>query len=240
MKKVNQVFKTNDYKSFKYISGNRNINKANLKRLIKSMKEKFIPIPIVVNENREIIDGQHRFEAAKFLGLDVHFIKINKLSLDEVRRLNENMANWNNANRLFSFCQLGYPEYLKFKEFMDKTGYNYGTCIALLSGSPQRSGEHGRLFKAGNFKIKNYERALEHARQLDQIGEYFPSYKNSNLMGCMIKLFHHKDYNHKRMMQKLALQSHMLPRTGTEDTFKDAIRDIYNFKVPASQKVGFF
>ena len=41
-------------------------------------------------------------------------------------------------------------------------------------------------------------------------------------------------------MQKLALQSHMLPRTGTEDTFKDAIRDIYNFKVPASQKVGFF
>lgn len=240
MKQVNQVFKTNDYKSFKYINGNRNINKANLKRIIKSMQEKFIPIPIIVNEKREIIDGQHRFEAVKFLGLDVHFVKINNLSLDEVRRLNENMANWNNANRLHSFCELGHPTYLKFKEFMDRTGYNYGTCIALLSGSPQRSGEHGRQFKAGNFKIKNYEQALEHARQLDQIGAYYPNYKNSNLIGCMIKLFHHPDYNHSRMMQKLALQSHLLPKTGKEDTFRDAVRDIYNFKVSKNQKVGFF
>ena len=167
-------------------------------------------------------------------------MKINNLDLDEVRRLNENTANWNNNDRLQSFCELGYPEYLKLKEFMQKTGFNYTVCISLLSDSRQRSGEYGRMFKSGDFKIKNYERALENARQLDQIGEYFPSYKNSNLMGCMIKLFHHKDYNHKRMMQKIALQSHMLPRTGTEDTFKDAIRDIYNFKVSKAQKVGFF
>jgi len=35
MKQVNQVYKTNDYGMFKYINGNRNINKTNLKRLIK-------------------------------------------------------------------------------------------------------------------------------------------------------------------------------------------------------------
>lgn len=240
MKQVNQVYKTNDYGMFKYINGNRNINKANLKRLIKSMKERYIPVPIIVNEKHEIIDGQHRFEAANALGFDVHFIKINKLALDEVRRLNENMANWNNGNRLHSFCALGHPEYIKFKQFMQETGYNYSACIALLGGSPTRSGELGRQFKFGTFKIKNYNQALEHARQLDQIGQYYPNYKKSHLLNCMIKLFHHPDYNHSRMMQKLKVQSHLLPQSGGEDTFRNAIRDIYNFKVSKAQKVGFF
>jgi|DEB0MinimDraft_3_1074331.scaffolds.fasta_scaffold11725_4 hypothetical protein len=240
MKKANDVYVTTDYNAFTYINGNRNINKANFRRLLKSMKEKYIPIPIIVNKKRQIIDGQHRFEAAKFLKKEVYFMKINNLDLDEVRRLNENTANWNNNDRLQSFCELGYPEYLKFKEFMQKTGFNYTVCISLLSDSRQRSGEHGRMFKSGDFKIKNYERALENAKRLDEIGNYYSNYKSSNFLSCMIELFYHADYDHKRMIQKLKCQSHMIPKTGDKEIYFNAIRDIYNFKVPRSQKVGFF
>ena len=240
MKKVNQVYKTNDYSMFKYIDGNRNINKSNLKRLIKSMKEQYIPVPIIINEKNQIIDGQHRYEAANFLGFDVHFIKIDKLALDEVRRLNENMANWNNANRLYSYCQLGHPEYVKFKQFMDETGYNYSTCIALLSGSPSRSGEHGRLFKHGKFKVRNYAQALEHARMLDEIGKFYPNYKKTNMIVCMMKLIHHEDYDHKRMLQKLRVQKQLLPDGGTEQQYKDAVVKIFNWKVPRSKMRAFF
>lgn len=240
MKQVNQVYKTNDYGMFKYMNGNRNINKANLKRLIKSMKERYIPVPIIVNEKNEIIDGQHRFEAANFLGFDVHFIKIHKLALDEVRRLNENMSNWTNANHLHSFCELGHPEYLKFRQFMQETGYNYSACIALLSGSPSRSGEHGRRFKFGTFKIKNYTQALEHARMLDDIGKFYPNYKKTHLMTCMMKLLYHPDYDHKRMLQKLAIQKHLLPAGGGEIQYKEAIVKIFNYKVAKNKMRAFF
>lgn len=240
MSKVNHVIKTYDYSLFRHISGNRNINKANLDRIKKSMSEHYLPIPIVVNENMEIIDGQHRFEAAKSLDLPVYYIKIEGLTLDEVRVLNTYGANWNNTDRLYSYCQLGFKEYIKFKDFMEQTGFSYGACIALLSGSPQRSGEHGRKFKDGQFKVKNYEKALYNAKLLNQIGEYYPNLKKSNLLGCMIELFHHADYNHNRMIQKLKVQAHMLPKTGSKETYKANIRDIYNYKVPTSQKVGFF
>lgn len=62
---VGQVCQTNDYSLFKTLKGNRNINQAHLYRLTKSIKEKYLLSPIVVNEHFEIIDGQNS-EAQRF------------------------------------------------------------------------------------------------------------------------------------------------------------------------------
>ena len=94
MQVVNQVNSTNDYSKFKTLQGNRNVNSLHIRRLKESFKEKYLLSPIVVNQNYEIIDGQHRFEAAKELNLPVNFIICNDYSLKEVQLLNTNMKNW--------------------------------------------------------------------------------------------------------------------------------------------------
>ena len=65
MKQVNQVLMTNDYSMFESMSGNRDVNDLHIKRLKESMQEKYISVPIIVNEKNQIIDGQHRFQSAK-------------------------------------------------------------------------------------------------------------------------------------------------------------------------------
>ena len=50
------VNKTNDYNMLSFIDGNRNINESQLTRLTKSIEDNYIPIPIVVNEKKQIID----------------------------------------------------------------------------------------------------------------------------------------------------------------------------------------
>ena len=63
-----QIHSTNDLSVFKILEGNRNINLANVERLVKSIEENgFLQMPIIVNENYEVIDGQHRLMAAKKL-----------------------------------------------------------------------------------------------------------------------------------------------------------------------------
>ena len=54
------VFKTFDYGLFKNIKGNRELNPKNYKKILHSMGNKQLEIPIIVNEKYEIIDGQHR------------------------------------------------------------------------------------------------------------------------------------------------------------------------------------
>ena len=74
--------------------------------------------PIIVNERFEIIDGQHRFNAIKALNLPVNFIVVEGYGLREVQLLNTNMSNWKKIDYLNAFCDLGYPEYLKMRQFM--------------------------------------------------------------------------------------------------------------------------
>ena len=67
------IYKTKEYDKFKNIKGNRRLNARNYIKLMRSMSEEQLIIPIICNENYEIIDGQHRYNSAKELGLDLYY-----------------------------------------------------------------------------------------------------------------------------------------------------------------------
>ena len=53
IKKDNTIRITYDYDIFVSVKGNRIINEPHVKKLIKSMKEQYIPVPIIVNQKKE-------------------------------------------------------------------------------------------------------------------------------------------------------------------------------------------
>jgi len=63
-----------NYKIFKFLDNNRKPNEKILGKLQKSIQENGIQIPIVLNNDNQIIDGQHRFWALKNLGYKVPYI----------------------------------------------------------------------------------------------------------------------------------------------------------------------
>lgn len=67
---------SSDYNKFKHLDGNRTIIEAHVKKLMKSIDENgwLNNSPILVNQNYEIIDGQHRFEACKRLSLPIEYM----------------------------------------------------------------------------------------------------------------------------------------------------------------------
>lgn len=235
-----EVLISRDYEMFKYMDGNRDINKENLSRIKQSMQEKYIPVPIIVNEYYQIIDGQHRYEAARALNLPIYYIKINGLKLDDVQTLNTNSANWGNKQYLQSYCKRGFRDYLIFREFQEKTKHTYNTSMALLTDSLSRSGQHKRDFDKGRFKVVDEDGAYRKSKKLDEIGKFFEDYRSTSFVYCMLKLFKNKKYNHQVFLRKLELQPTALKKQATREKYLEEVEKIYNYRTADANKVRFF
>lgn len=70
-----EILKTKDYGSFKEINSNREVDQRHVRSLVAAIEQKNLlhVNPIVCNADMEVIDGQHRLEAARALGVEIYY-----------------------------------------------------------------------------------------------------------------------------------------------------------------------
>lgn len=245
---VNQVNSTNDYSLFKTLQGNRNVNELHVRRLKESFKEAYLLTPIVVNQSYEIIDGQHRFEAAKEMGLPINFIICNDYSLKEVQLLNNNMKNWKKEDYLKAFCDLGYEQYHKFREFMGLfPELNLQGCEIILTdrlwtstvsktdsnlkGIINASGSYSvNYFQEGKLAIADFDKAVENAEKIMMIKPHYDGFNRAVFIRAMIGIFKLEYYSHAKFLQRLAANPNMMRHCANVGQYKLLIEDIYNYR----------
>ena len=229
MQTVNQVKMTNDYELFTFIDGNRNININQLSRLSESIDEDYIPVPIIVNEKKQIIDGQHRYQVVKTLKKPVYFIEIEGLKLPEVHRLNNNTKNWTATEYMNGYAKLGYPDYIKYKEFKKLYNFGHNETMALLQNKSSRRSSAFKDFREGLFKIASYKKAEKVAEKITMIKQYYDGYKRRSFVFAMMQLFNNDEYNHAEFLHKLSFQSLRLVDCTTVKQYISLVEDIYNY-----------
>jgi len=244
---INKVKTTNDYNLFKRIQGNRPVSRVHVNKLKKSMIENFIPMPIVVNNKNEIIDGQHRFTAAKELGMNVPYIIIDDLGKDEVHRLNLTSKNWVAGDFLNDYCESRKQDYLIYRDFLEEYEFDHNVTNAMLSGKNRMSGTANADFRAGKFKVKALHQARKRADMLTEIGKYYPcisakdrGYKRRRFIYAMLDIFDNPKYNHKEFLKKLKRLSAKLDGCSTTEEYTRVVEKIYNSNRPVSEKVRFY
>jgi len=248
MKVVNQVNETNDYSMFKTLEGNRHVNKLHVKRLKESFQKSYLLSPIIVNEKFEIIDGQHRFEAAKQIGVPVNFLVAPNYGLKEVQMLNENMKNWKKEDYLNAYCDLKYPEYLRFRNFMRRfsdfgiavcetlltnksTGGNYNSKSKELKSPSNPTGNYAiRFFQEGELVIPDYDLAVENAEKIMMIKPYYEGFNRNTFVRAMIGIFKIDYFNHAKLLERLNANPTALQHCANVTQYKLLVEDIYNFR----------
>lgn len=106
------LYKTSDYGMFKVLLGNRFIEQRYVEKLRKSMmKNGILPMPIIINEKNEVIDGQHRLAAIARLGGDVYHIIVPGLTLDDCISINCQQHSWTTLQRIYSKAAQHLPQY---------------------------------------------------------------------------------------------------------------------------------
>lgn len=220
---------TKVYSKFKSLEGNRFLNKLHLKRLMQSMSQNYLWTVIVVNENYEIIDGQHRFEAIKALGLPLNYIRVKGYGLKEVQILNQNSRNWNADDFMNGYCDLGYTSYLHYRDFKKKYRFGHNECMTMLGGSSD-NGANINNFKAGRFKVKNLKKAYDNAQQIIRLEGMYDGWRRRTFILAVLKLLEKDNFDFDQFLHKLKLQPMAMKHCVDVKQYIELIEHIYNYK----------
>lgn len=227
-----KIFTTTNYHKFRTIEGNREVNKTHLKRLAKSVSEtSYLDIiPIIVNEDFEVIDGQHRLEVARELGLPVNYVVAPGAGLKEVQLLNANERAWLKADYLESYIKLGNQNYVILKDFMKKFGLPLTVSADILMGPIGKRGSTAELFKNGKFVINNLRSAIDFAEKLVELKPFTePNVWRTEGFVSAVKAVY-KKVSRKLFIHKLEIYGRKVKKQGTVLDYIRLFEDILNFR----------
>lgn len=233
---VGTLYMTYDYDQFKLMSGNRPTNSAHVQHLKKSFELRQLIVPVLVNDKMEIIDGQHRVEVCRQLGLPVYFIILQKYGIREVQMLNTNMKNWSVEDYLACYCNQGIEDYIKYREFRAKFGFDHQVSLAFLMGNTSK---YHSIFNEGNLKLKSYDKVEKTAQMISEFAQFYKGYKRRAFVFAMMAIMKHPDYNHQEMLDKVALQQTKLVDCPTVETYISLMEELYNYHRAKSKRVLF-
>lgn len=250
-KEVNKVYKTNDLSIFKMVSGNRVPNPQHVKRLKTSILQNgMLCNPILVNEEMQVIDGQHRLLACKETKSSIFYIILDGYSLREVHTLNLNQKNWTKKDFMDGYADMGIESYIRLREFVDKNeDYNFTDCISFCSNRsasdnsvstksklirPELSKQE--FFEEGTWKGKDFKLAQEWAEKIRLIKPYYIGYNKSTFVKTMITLFKNEKFDYSEFMHKVRLQPKALVDCANVEQQKMLIEEIYNYR--SRQKIN--
>lgn len=230
------VYQTSELDVFKKIKGGRPVNAIHVKKLVTSMKTfGFLCRPLIVNEKFEVIDGYHRLEAAKSLGLDVFFLVLPGSGINELHVMGLNQKNWSQESFLQSYANLGFPDYMKVAEFF-KMNQDFKLndiilmCTNQYSFNPNKEAISRQLFNKGDWKLLELNRAEGYIKKLHIVKKHYEGYNRSSFVGTMIDLLNHPDFEFDLFIKKLKLQPSLMIDCSKKVQYRKIIEEVYNYK----------
>lgn len=150
LKESYEVLSTSNYSMFKLIEENREID--HYKKIIASIEGVgYVPVPIIVNEKFEIIDGQNRYMACKELGLPIYYIVIPGLNIEHCRALNIGQSNWRLMDYIKSYAASENASYILLLELLNK--YKKLGIVAIYNAITGADAPDNNKIKAGAFEM---------------------------------------------------------------------------------------
>lgn len=226
-----QTLKTNDYSIFKKCPANpRAIISMHLKHLIVSIETNNMLKyrPIMVNQNMEIMDGQHRLEAAKKLGIEIYY-QINESAEDEdIILLNNNQKAWKIEDYVNFYINKGKVEYHNINSFLkdNKIGINF----FIRNFFPSHDSQTTKI-KHGQFKCPNPE-ALNVIQGILTRSEEIIKHIDFHLLR-----------NHKAFLKTTNFKSaicQLILKGVDQDVFKNKIEMKMDSIGPRANRIGYF
>lgn len=175
------VYFTREYKLFKTMEGNRQLNEAKIKRIKNDIQNgldvlKYCPLICHEKDGRlEIIDGQHRFYVAKQLQSNIWYILAAPMTLQDIAKVNSCTEKWKPADFINCYAVQGNQHYITLQDYKDKTGFPLSVCIRLLTlglNITDAGFNDRELFQGGQFEVKTLEEANNIANIIEEFDEF--------------------------------------------------------------------
>ncbi len=161
------IKKTTDYDSFLKIESNREVNHIHLRRIKQSIQQRnFLHLfPILINKDKEIVDGQHRLMAARQLGLPVYYMVDDEITKGDIAMMNSNRKSWTARDYIQYYAKEGRSEYKKLlKIITDYPKVTNTAAIKLMNKNTSSYFSGGSMMppmRAGNLDATHADMAFK-------------------------------------------------------------------------------
>lgn len=227
----NVIQSTSNYAQFKSLTNNRNISPRHVEDIKIAIEETgnlTKVVPVLVNENYQIIDGQHRFMACQELGMPVYFTMVQGLNIDHARSMNVLQRNWLVSDFAESYANAGninYKRYLDLKSY----GFNHSITLASTLNTTTERQNMFKRFKSGDLEISKeaFDKANKELGQLAEIAQITPVKTKSMGLAFLVAM-RSENYDHQTMLTKLKKKADSMESFQTQKDNLRQIEDIYN------------
>jgi len=203
---TNQVQSTVDYAQFKVLGGNRNVDQRHVKRLIAQIEQpdaKGKPTniteisPITVNEKMEVIDGQHRLQAAETAGIPVAYIMRPGLTVSDALQMNITSKTWNLMDYLHLYVSQGSQTYKNFADILENHTWLTPTILLAVIVGGESSGKN-RRFKLGQLADFDHETIEDRVQQIEDIARINPIFIQGKMIRAYLSALGTPGFSHER------------------------------------------
>lgn len=228
------IEKTKSYTMFKVRTDNREkgIDQKHVDRLKESIQNRnMLELrPILVNANNEVIDGQHRLEAAKQLGLAIWYKVDKSLVATDMILLNNNKS-WNLSDHFHFFIKNNYEHYKKLNDFIKQKNISLKIALTIF----QKNIDYTK-FKKGEFKFEETQNADIYflcKQTIDLIKKLSTNsifINGAKFWGAMVALFKEPNFNAEIWFDNL---NKLIYRIGVKPSKREYILsflDIHNYR----------
>jgi hypothetical protein len=228
------ILKTKDYDKFVFRKDNRaSIDKTHVNRLISSIKSRNLLElnPIIVNERYEILDGQHRVKAAQALDTEIYYEVRKELEDRDIIIMNVT-KNWTIEDYLNYYCVHEYPNYIKFRKFIESHSIGLRVGLSIFMGWTNQCYDE---FKNGQFIYDG--KVIEPSMGLCQdtiavirkTNGFSPYTVTARFWKALVKLIGNEKFDPEKWMVNVKkLADRFSSRSGQRGYYKMLV-DIYNW-----------
>lgn len=225
------IKQTTNYNQFRYMGGNRIVDVKHVKELQQQMernRDMFASMPILVNQDWYIIDGQHRFEAAKALSFPIYYVMQKHVGLSDARQLNIAQKRWGLIDFARSYSDSGRKDYTELL----RVKHNYpriplSTVADYLNGR-RGGGRSTDSFRRGDYQIVDMEDGIAALDILTEVIEIFQRPATGAFSAALWHAIHHEDFNSLAFLNKLKENPEKLTMSTSTRAALRNIEDIFN------------
>lgn len=201
------IYVTKDYSQFKTLYGNRDVSPERYKKIETSMLLKQLPIPIVVNEKYEVIDGQGRLSVCSRNNLPVWYVVCEGLTIDDCVTCNIYSTKWSETDVLKRYAKTGNENYQRILAVMEEYKVNRAT-VQLASSKLACAKEKAEAIKLGNLVFSEQDASVARERLnfardiIEAISSAKPVKQINILRQSIMRCAKEPGYDHERMREK--------------------------------------
>ncbi len=236
------VYRTYDYRKFSFFPENR--EPSHWPKIAASIETKDLTayVPILVDNEHRIIDGQGRYRACIENKLPIHYIVGDVCDPSDIIRLNVDRKDWSNSDYLRYYVRKGYREYITLDKLLKRSKYvKLGAVIYNIANHKAESMSVKETFQRGNYWI-----TVEEVNIVFDVDDFLfrisgivekTIFGSRNFISAISRLRKTDEVDMEQLFEKIKKYSTLLEKQVSHAAYMENLEDVYNYR--SRSKISF-